>query len=461
MISLDVRTLFYLFAISNAFIGLLLLIFNYKNRNQREITYYYLTSKFIQTIFWFLFAFREQWNIYITYVLANTLSLVGTYLEFFCFYFLDRRINYKTLFSGVLIILLSASSLFFFIESSPAIKVIHMSVLFIVLYLAGGLTLIFNHRGFNTIKIISLMSFIASVPFLLKFFIPTSNNSLLSPNFVIVANYIISYLLGFCWTILYLLTLHQIAQKEIRSKNLEIEADNIKLKELNTTKLKLFSIIAHDLRNPIQGILQLGQMLSGKLGPLSEADRNEAVNAINKSAYTVNNLLNNLLQWGHSESGKLTMERKPIMLHDVVADCQQLLSETIAQKNIHFENKISTESCAIADYNMIFTVLRNLIANAIKFTAEGGSVIVSYGKTNGKARIEVTDTGVGIASDICNQLFNSEFQYYTKGTNNEPGTGLGLKLCKEFVERNGGTIGAESIEEKGSTFYFTLPLNGQ
>jgi signal transduction histidine kinase len=455
---MDVKTLFYLFAISNVFIGLLLLVFNYKNKNQKEITFIYSSGKFIVAIFWVAFAYREQWSIYITYVFANVLALTVLCLELYCFYFVGRKPNYKVLLRNLLFILLVSSSLFFFIDSTPAVKVVHMSVVFIGLYLVGGLVLIFNHRGFTTLKIVAIMSLAMCFTFIAKFFIPPNSSGLLSPNYIIVFSYISSYLLGFCWTILYFDVLNQIAQKEILLKNEEIELDNKKLKELNATKAKLFSIIAHDLRNPIQAIIQLGQMVSGKLGPLSDADKAEAIQAITKSANTTNNLLSNLLQWGRSETGKLAIQRDQIYLRQLVADCEEVLSETLIQKIIHFENRIEEDVYATADYNMISTVLRNLISNAAKFTNEGGSIIVSCSVMNSTARIQVTDTGVGIPSNVLQKLFDTQFQFYTKGTNNEPGTGLGLKLCKEFIEQNGGTIGAESVESKGSTFYFTLPL---
>jgi signal transduction histidine kinase len=455
---MDVKTLFYLFAISNVFIGLLLLVFNYKNKNQKEITFIYSSGKFIVAIFWVAFAYREQWSIYITYVFANVLALTVLCLELYCFYFVGRKPNYKVLLRNLLFILLVSSSLLFFIDSTPAVNVVLMSGVFIGLYLVGGLVLIFNHRGFTTLKIVAIMSLAMCFTFIAKFFIPPNSSGLLSPNYIIVFSYISSYLLGFCWTILYFDVLNQIAQKEILLKNEEIELDNKKLKELNATKAKLFSIIAHDLRNPIQAIIQLGQMVSGKLGPLSDADKAEAIQAITKSANTTNNLLSNLLQWGRSETGKLAIQRDQIYLRQLVADCEEVLSETLIQKIIHFENRIEEDVYATADYNMISTVLRNLISNAAKFTNEGGSIIVSCSVMNSTARIQVTDTGVGIPSNVLQKLFDTQFQFYTKGTNNEPGTGLGLKLCKEFIEQNGGTIGAESVESKGSTFYFTLPL---
>jgi signal transduction histidine kinase len=355
--------------------------------------------------------------------------------------------------------LLISSSLFFFINSTPAVKVIHMSVVLIAMYLIGGLILLVNNRGFNTLRLVAFMAFFMCVTFTGKFFIPAQSNGLLSPNFIIVINYIISYLLGFCWTILYLSVLNQIAQKEILLKNQAIENDNLKLKELNATKDKLFSIIAHDLRNPINAIMQLGEMLGGKYGPLSDDDKQNAIQAITKSANTTNGLLTNLLQWGRSESGKLNIQRERISLQKVVADCEQVLAETITQKEIQFENKIADDLHVVADYNMICTVIRNLMANAIKFTNERGKVMVSGTVLNGKAKIEVTDTGVGIPSNVLAQLFDTQFQYYTRGTNNEPGTGLGLKLCKDFIEQNGGSISAISEEQKGSTFYFTLPLS--
>lgn len=455
---MDVKTLFLLFAISNVFIGLLLLAFNYRNKNQREITFIYLCGKFGVAVFWVAFAYRAQWNIYITYVLANTLALMGTFVEFYCFYYVGRKPDYKVLLRYTAVILLVASSLFFFIPATPAVKVIHMSVIFVVLYLTGGLVTLFNQRGFPILRVVWGMSFFMCLTFLAKFFVPARDSGLLSPNAILVLNYIISFLLGFCWTIVYLSFLNQIAQREILAQKQAIERDNVKLKELNATRDKLFSIIAHDLRGPMQAIAQLGQLLAGKMGPLSDSDREGAIQAINKSAASTGNLLDNLLQWSMSETGRLRMKRERVGLAQLVNDSQEVLTESIALKSLSFENQIPSEASATADPHMIGAVFRNLIANAIKFTPEGGRISVSCGAHDGYVRVEITDTGVGIPPHIQTQLLSSHFQYFAKGTNNEPGSGLGLKLCKEFVEQNGGTIGMRSQEGKGSTFFFTLPV---
>jgi signal transduction histidine kinase len=180
------------------------------------------------------------------------------------------------------------------------------------------------------------------------------------------------------------------------------------------------------------------------------------VHASSKNLYQ---LLDNLLQWSRSQSGALKFNPQKIELDETFNDSVQLFRETADAKNIQLVRSSTEENLAVyADRNMLDAILQNLISNAIKFTRPGGKVQIISERKGEFAWIKVTDNGVGMSAKIQERLFRIDKQNSTSGTLNETGTGLGLILVKEFVTRHGGKIGVESIEGKGSTFYFTIPL---
>jgi len=189
---------------------------------------------------------------------------------------------------------------------------------------------------------------------------------------------------------------------------------------------------------------------------LSEDDMKANVNELKARFNHTRTLLNNLLDWTLLQMDKLSLQPAKISLQKIVSENLQLLSSA-QNKNINFENLIPENALAFADSNTINLVIRNLITNAIKFTNENGQIQLSASDEGNFWKVAVKDNGVGIRKDVLNMLFDKTSPYSTRGTANEKGTGLGLILCKEFVEKNGGTISVTSEEGKGSTFYFTVP----
>lgn len=240
------------------------------------------------------------------------------------------------------------------------------------------------------------------------------------------------------------------SQNELLQKQVE------ELKELNATKDKFFSIIAHDLKNPFNALIGFSEMLLS-YHDIKDAEQREIIELIHGTSKQTFSLLENLLIWARSQSGKLTYKPEILSLNELLIQNYQLLNKTAQQKNI----TLSIPNVAIevyADINMINTVIRNLISNAIKFTPYNGNINITTKINEKYVYIAVNDTGVGIPAEDLNKLFRMDINYSKPGTNSEQGTGLGLLLCKDFVEKNGGTITVESEENKGSTFTFSLPL---
>ena len=233
------------------------------------------------------------------------------------------------------------------------------------------------------------------------------------------------------------------------------------LLEANATKDKFFSIIAHDLKNPIGSFVSLAEYIEKSYDDMNKDERMELIDLMKTSAKNVYSLLENLLNWSRSQRGVIPFNPEITNIRFIADNVVSSLSVVIAEKDIIIENKIDNSISAYFDSNMIITVLRNLLNNAVKFTPVNGSIILnaseSFAETGKMVTISVLDTGVGMKKDIIDKLFRIDENISTPGTNNEKGTGLGLILAKEFVEKNGGNIRVTSKPGEGSNFIFTLP----
>jgi signal transduction histidine kinase/Tfp pilus assembly protein PilF len=250
----------------------------------------------------------------------------------------------------------------------------------------------------------------------------------------------------------------------LTQKNKELEAtlhrlkeSEVNLKELNATKDKFFSIIGHDLRNPLNALLGFSELISGTTRDYSLEEIRKYNKIINDSARNIHQLIENLLDWSRSQAGNLDFSPKHCNLLPVTNDIQNIFNIQIKKKNITLLNNIPETFNVFADKNLLSTILRNLVSNAIKFTTPGGFITLSAEKSDGMANISVSDTGTGMTRDQLDNMFHLDTNLIKTGTSQEKGTGLGLILCKEFVEVHKGTIRVESEPDKGSIFTFSLP----
>ncbi|MCK4631236.1 MAG: PAS domain-containing sensor histidine kinase, partial [Bacteroidales bacterium] len=243
------------------------------------------------------------------------------------------------------------------------------------------------------------------------------------------------------------------AQKEAE---ITLKENQKYLQELNASKDKFFSIISHDLRSPFNSILGFCELLWKNSGDFSKVEIEKIAYNIYKTGNETIDLLNNLLEWSSSQTGKLKISPENFFLKTIVDDTIDLLNEFALKKNITVLNEVTGQIKVFADKNMISSVIRNLLSNAIKFT-QNGNVRITAKDVNSFVEFSITDTGVGIKPEDINKLFRLDTEFSTKGTANEKGSGLGLILCKEFIEKNQGEINVKSEEGKGTGFMFKLP----
>lgn len=250
-----------------------------------------------------------------------------------------------------------------------------------------------------------------------------------------------------------------IFNRDISKRKLEEEKEKMlteKLREANLNKDRIISILAHDLRSPLSGIIGLTNIMSEEYDELTDDEIKDYLQTTAKTATDIFNLLDNLLEWARIKTGKKQIEPETFDLSMQVTNVIELLQLNALTKGIEIKNDVAVKTLINADKNSVSSVLRNLVSNAIKFTKYDGVIKISSVRQNGKVEISVTDNGIGIPKEKMEKLFHFDVQS-SMGTNFEKGTGFGLMISKDLIEKNNGSIWVESVEGNGTTFHFSLP----
>ena len=244
----------------------------------------------------------------------------------------------------------------------------------------------------------------------------------------------------------------------LEKTNKKLQESEVHLKELNSTKDKFFSIIGHDLRNPLNALLGFSELISGNSREYTVEEIQKYTKIINDAAKNIHLLIENLLEWSRSQSGNIDFNPEETPIFPVLEEILKVFHIQAEKKSIRFETAVPNTTLAYTDRNLLSTILRNLVNNAVKFTPKGGRIKISSKSSEKELTLSVKDTGVGMSAELIEQLFNFSSSVSMPGTTDEKGTGLGLILCKEFLDMHGGKIWVESKPGKGSIFSFTLPL---
>ncbi len=244
---------------------------------------------------------------------------------------------------------------------------------------------------------------------------------------------------------------------ELRISLIELSKSEQKLKELNATKDKLFSIIGHDLRGPIGSFKTLIELLVSDYDLSDTKSLIDILQIIQKTANSTYDLLENLLAWAESQRNEIKYTPEEFEVNEIITSIIDLFTELIQNKGINIIVNVRENTKVIADKNMLMTILRNLISNAIKFTPTGKQIQIISEINDKEHIITIKDEGIGISSENLLKLFKNTEHLTTYGTNGEKGSGLGLLLCKDFIEKHNGKIWVESELDKGSAFIFTIP----
>ncbi len=245
---------------------------------------------------------------------------------------------------------------------------------------------------------------------------------------------------------------------DLRQAALIISQQNSELKILNSDKDRFISILGHDLKSPFNGLLNLSELLVENIHTYDIKEIEIFAGHIHQSARTTYDLLEDILIWAKGNSGKGPFNPEELKLNDICIEILKTLNQVAESKNIRINYSETDNISVFADIHMLQTIIRNIVSNAIKFTKNNGSVNISAQQKDLNILISISDSGIGISPSDISKLFDISQGFTTKGTAEETGTGLGLLICKDFVERHGGKIWIESELGKGSDFYFTIPV---
>jgi two-component system, sensor histidine kinase and response regulator len=246
-------------------------------------------------------------------------------------------------------------------------------------------------------------------------------------------------------------------QQQLEAKNTLLEEQVKELQQLNASKDTFLSMISHDLQSPFSSLRGLIQLTAENLNGYSKPELENVMDLLENSTDNLHALIENLLTWSRIQRGVIEHYPQYMDLREAVTQNLELIAQAAEKKQITLKNAIEEECRVYADMNMVNAILRNLLSNAVKFTESGGVVTVSARQTSQWLEVSISDTGIGIAEEHIKKLFRIDARYKRLGTAHEKGTGMGLILCKEFVEKHGGAIWIESQAGQGSTFRFTLP----
>ncbi len=271
--------------------------------------------------------------------------------------------------------------------------------------------------------------------------------------------FVLSLTLVILFVLFYIYRKTRNLNRELQDKNYKINKQKEELQTLNNQLNKLISIIAHDLKAPFSALIGLLNELNTNSEHYSEEEKNVIIKGLLQNTMSTYKLLENLMDWSVSKTGLLKMKPERVNLFNIVEEVTSLNQLQLRNKVLVLNNQLSPHTEVYGDHKMIYTILVNLISNAIKFSNQNGIIIISSETHNGRLKLHISDQGIGIPENQLQTIFSIDSEYQTRGTENEYGTGLGLKVVSEFISRMHGDVFVNSVESMGSTFTFELPIN--
>lgn len=457
----DIRTIVTFSAFNSLFLFFLLLFFLFSGRGNQWYLKTFVLAKTLLTIGIVLVAYRGSIPEFISLVVANILTFAGYNLELFSVTSYDGFYRKKLAYSyGVLTII--SSLLFLFVYKQPDYLRVGMmaSFSFIPPFLAGIYFVAFK-KGSSLIKFMGYAYILTAFIYLTRgihvYNLGTQYQYMVGEDYFEVFFFITINLSFFLGTVGFVMLLKEKAEARIIAINEELQQESVALKQTNKIKNGFFSIISHDLRGPIGGLMSLGKMMVEETKNQGE-DIREMVGAMHNGAKETYGLLNDLLEWANSQRSMEEPEIKDFSITELIESNLQLLYQQAKAKEIKLNKTSENDSLVKTDSRMTNTIIRNLIINAIKFTNKDGEIQIFSEMTDDECHICIKDDGVGMTGEVIAKILSPDQRFTSNGTNNESGTGLGLQLCQELVAKLGGKLWIVSEPNKGSEFWFSLPL---
>ena len=459
-INIETSTLFALIVILNIFTVLFFFIYIHLYNNLRiQKLKLFAFARLLQSITWVVYLLKIRELDWITMAISMIPLGFGVFLEAYCLVTVNEKLEKKKLLKQLYIPLIYSIIYFTVAYFTIARVVIASSYLaFVYAFIWFKLALKKNNSGME--RVTGWIGFATALTFLIRGLITL----LAKVHLMVTSQLYFNVLAGIgifistaFWPLLFLFLQKENDERLILSKDKKIERDNLKLKRINATKDKFFSIISHDLRSPFSSIFGFLELIIENSKNRNFEEIEEYSKLAYHSAQQSFNLMNNLLEWSRIQPGRLKLSREKFKLSELVKNIEALLEGRLNAKQIDLKISMNEKIILYADKFMIDSTIRNLLSNAIKFSKTGGKIELSIRQTVVDTKIVIKDHGVGIAPETLAKLFDEEFNVTTEGTDREKGSGLGLILCKEFIEKHNGTLRIQSNLGSGTTATCVIP----
>lgn len=450
---LDPKTVFLLYFWGNLFICVLIFSysFSYTNNDSRKLVKRFGYGKLLLTISWLLVFLRNIAPDFISINIANSIMLLACYYESMAILSLlkSKKYQFYRLQFGITIFSILLFNIAVFLNASINTRIIVGCIGIFVIYIIPIINYFreIKKNIFRTLYVLCYAGF--EVLIVIKVIY----------NYVNPQQYFFSFTTfeSFYNISLFLLTLIGTVGFLLLVK----EKQDVLIQKLLNDKNQFFSIISHDLRGPLGSSMQLSELLTQDIDNYSREEVKEITEMLHQSNTNIKKLLDNLLEWSKVQTGLIEFSPKNILLNNLITENVEFINNAVLTKKIDLSFESSEMIHVKADKNMVDTILRNLLTNAVKFTDKHGEIILRIQKQKKEALISISDNGMGMSDYMKEKLFEINTKVIQKGTDDEYGNGLGLLLCSEFIKQHQGEIWVESEVGKGSTFKFTLPLAGE
>lgn len=459
MLAIDLKTLFLFLIIGNTFtiIFFFIYIFFYYSRVQKLNEY--VIARVLQSITWVAYYLNYRDLDSITMGVTMIPLAFGVALEIYCLLTANQQFVKKK-FLSLFSIATIFSIFYFWASDNVSLRVVIASSFLSIFYGYTWIDFSIRKNRSKMQRAAGWIGFLVSALFLNRAIHTLS----LKIDLVVHSQLYFNVLAGigliiicFAWPLIFLLLNNEYDKRIILEKDTLLSEKNEQLEKYNTAKDKLFRILSHDLRSPLSSMISFLDLVMYEIKEENYANIEYYAKMISQSAQEGYELLDNLLNWTVLQSGKEIVTPQKIDIEKLTDHIISLFQISLETKKIQIIKNIEPELCVFADRLMIETVVRNLISNAIKFSHNNGSIKISAYKEENNVIIEIKDTGIGINHENIKKMFDIKRSFSSEGTNHEKGTGLGLILCKEFIEKNNGTIEVSSEIGKGSAFKIILP----
>lgn len=459
-INIETTTLLTLILILNIFTVLFFFIYIrlYKNLELQKLKLF-ASARLLQSITWLVYMLEVRELDWITMAFSMIPLAFGVFLEAFCLGTINEKLE-KTKLYRLLFIPLLFSIVYFAFASFMVARVVIASTYFTFVYLFIWYRHSFKRNNSGMQRVTGWIGFLTA----LTFFFRGSVTLLANVHLVVTSQIYYNVIAGIgifittaFWPLLFLFLQKENDERLILSKDRRIERDNLKLRKINAAKDKFFSIISHDLRSPFSSVLGFLELIVENSKNRNYEKIETYSNLAYLSAQQSFNLMNNLLEWSRIQTGRLKLTREKFKLSELILNIKTLFEGRLNAKQIVLKMNMDEEIILYADKFMIDSTIRNLLSNGIKFSETGGTVELTIRQTTADTKIEIRDYGVGIDPEKLARLFDEEYNVTTEGTNHEKGSGLGLILCKEFIEKHDGKLRLQSTPGSGTTVTCIIP----